>query len=168
VNLNLLLENYIDCHKYVDNMKMLKLCLFSGEVMIVKCNWKNIMSDINQQNSIELLQSELKTSEWDEPIICRVEVDLPAWLSQLAGGCDWEVYSEEEEENCVSFAMRQGSAIDSKNTLKLAEVTLYHNGYAIVDVDGSFIFDGSLTSGASDCAHLTYYHAESGEKITLN
>ena len=48
------------------------------------------------------------------------------------------------------------------------EVTLYHNGYAIVDVDGRFLFDGSLTSGASDCAHLSYYHADSGEKITLN
>ncbi|MFM2440496.1 MAG: hypothetical protein RLZZ349_223, partial [Pseudomonadota bacterium] len=53
-------------------------------------------------------------------------------------------------------------------TPKLAEVTLYHNGYAIVDVEGRFLFDGSLTSGASDCAHLTYYHADSGEKITLN
>jgi hypothetical protein len=96
--------------------------------------------------------------------VCRVEVDLPAWLSQLAGGRDWEVYSEEEEENCISFAMRQGS----KLMPKLAEVTLYHNGYAIVDVEGRFLFDGSLTSGASDCAHLTYYHADSGEKITLN
>jgi hypothetical protein len=26
----------------------------------------------------------------------------------------------------------------------------------------------SLTSGANECAHLTYYHADSGEKITLN
>ena len=122
------------------------------------------MTDTNLQNAIELLTTELNRPEWGEPIVCRVEVDLPAWLSQLAGGRDWEVYSEEEEENCISFAMRQGS----KLMPKLAEVTLYHNGYAIVDVEGRFLFDGSLTSGASDCAHLTYYHADSGEKITLN
>lgn len=122
------------------------------------------MTDTNQQNAIEILTTELKRTEWDEPIICRVEVDLPAWLTQLAGGQDWEVYSEAEEENCISFAMRQGT----KQMSKLAEVTLYHNGYAIVDVDGKFLFDGSLTSGASDCTHLTYYHADSGEKITLN
>ncbi|MSP86808.1 MAG: hypothetical protein EXR38_02750 [Methylotenera sp.] len=122
------------------------------------------MTNTNRQNAIELLTTELNRPEWDEPIVCRVEVDLPAWLSQLAGGRDWEVYSEAEEETCISFAMRQGS----KLTSKLAEVTLYHNGYAIVDVDGRFLFDGSLTSGANDCAHLTYYHADSGEKITLN
>jgi hypothetical protein len=118
----------------------------------------------NQQNAIELMQAEVSHPEWDEPIICRVEVDLPSWLSQLAGGKKWEVYSEEEEENCISFAMREASA----KTPKLAEVTLYHNGYAVVDVDGKALFDGSLTAGTSNCAHLTYYHAESGEKITLN
>jgi hypothetical protein len=122
------------------------------------------MTDTNRQDAIELSVSELNRPEWDEPIICRVEVDLPAWLSQLAGGRDWEVYSEAEEENCISFAMRQGSKQESK----LAEVTLYHNGYAVVDVDGRSLFDGSLTSGVSDFAHLTYYHADSGEKITLN
>ncbi|MDP3678533.1 MAG: hypothetical protein Q8R23_05530 [Methylotenera sp.] len=118
----------------------------------------------NQHNAIELAQAEVHHPEWDEPIICRVEVDLPSWLSQLAGGQDWEVYSEAEEENCVSFAMRQNKA----KTPKLAEVTLYHNGYAVVDVEGKSLFDGSLTAGTSSCAHLTYYHADSGEKITLN
>lgn len=118
----------------------------------------------NQQDAIELMQAEVHHPEWDEPIICRVEVDLPSWLSQLAGGQDWEVYSEAEEENCISFAMRQASA----KTTKVAEVTLYHNGYAVVDVDGKSLFDGSLTAGTSNCAHLTYYHADSGEKITLN
>jgi len=53
-------------------------------------------------------------------------------------------------------------------TAKVAEVTLYHNGYAVVDVDGQALFDGTLTSGTSDCAHLTYYHANSGEPVTLN
>lgn len=119
---------------------------------------------INQQNLIELLQSEEHHSQWDEPIICRVEVDLPSWLSQLAGGKNWEVYAEAEEESCISFAMRQVS----ERSPKLAEVTLYHNGYAVVDVEGKSLFDGSLTTGTSDCAHLTYYHADSGEKITLN
>lgn len=122
------------------------------------------MADTSRQNAIELLTAESNRPEWDEPIICRVEVDLPAWLSQLTGGRNWEVYSEAEEENCISFAMRQGSEKESK----LAEVTLYHNGYAVVDVDGRSLFDGSLTSGVSDFAHLTYYHADSGEKITLN
>lgn len=126
------------------------------------------MTDTNQQNTIEFSHTELNHPEWDEPIICRVEVDLPAWLAQLAGGRDWEVYAEAEEESCVSFEMRQGSVGDKKHAPKLAEVTLYHNGYAIVDVDGKSLFDGSLTSGANECAHLSYYHAESGEKITLN
>lgn len=118
----------------------------------------------NQLNAVELSSAEMHHPEWDEPIICRVEVDLPNWLSQLTGGQGWEVYSEDEEENCISFAMREVSA----KTPKLAEVTLYHNGYAVVDVEGKALFDGSLTAGTSDCAHLTYYHADSGEKIVLN
>ncbi|HYN54309.1 MAG TPA: hypothetical protein VES38_06360 [Methylotenera sp.] len=127
----------------------------------------------NQSNKAEFARTEFSHPEWDEPIVCRVEVDLPAWLSQLAGGRDWEVYAEDEEENCISFAMRQGSQgadakISAEFSPRLAEVTLYHNGYAVVDVEGSFLFDGSLTSGTSNCAHLTYYHADSGEKITLN
>jgi hypothetical protein len=104
-------------------------------------------------------------SVWNEPIVCRVEVDLPGWLTQLAGGKEWEVYSEDEDETCISFAMREKIAAKGAKT---AEVTLYHNGYAVVDVDGKALFDGTLTSGTSDCAHLTYYHASSGEPITLN
>ncbi len=127
------------------------------------------MTEVNdQQSAIELVRSEVHHPEWDEPIICRVEVDLPGWLSQLAGGPDWEVYSEAEEENCVSFVMRQRSKSAPKAASKIAEVTLYHNGYAVVDVEGKSVFDGSLTSGINDCAHLTYYHADTGEKITLN
>lgn len=97
---------------------------------------------------------------WDAPVICRVEVDLPGWLEQLTGRADWEVYEEEEEDTYMSFAMRLGK--------QQAEVTLYHNGYAVVDVNGEAVFDGSLTTGTSTCAHLSYYHAESGEPITLN
>jgi len=103
--------------------------------------------------------------EWDAPVVCRVEVDLPGWLTQLAGGNEWEVYSENEDENCISFAMREKVA---KASAKTAEVTLYHNGYAVVDVEGQSLFDGTLTSGTSDWAHLSYYHAESGEPVTLN
>ncbi len=116
-------------------------------------------------NSTEIELNNFNHPAWDEPIICRVEVDLPGWLSQLAGGNHWEVYGEDEAENCISFTLREKVA---KTTPKLAEVTLYHNGYAVVDVEGKALFDGSLTSGTSDCAHLSYYHAESGEPITLN
>lgn len=99
-------------------------------------------------------------SVWDEPVVCRVEVDLSGWLEQLTGRPDWELLEEDEDENYISFAMRRGR--------QEAEVTLYHNGYAVVDVDGEALFDGSLTTGTSKCAHLSYFHAESGEPITLN
>jgi hypothetical protein len=102
---------------------------------------------------------------WDEPIICRVEVDLPGWLTQLAGGNQWEVYSENEDDTCISFSLREKVV---KSAPKTAEVTLYHNGYAVVDVEGKALFDGTLTSGTSECAHLSYYHADSGEPVTLN
>ncbi len=117
-------------------------------------------------SAIDLIElGDISHPAWDEPIICRVEVDLPAWLSQLAGGNHWEVYGEDEDETCISFAMREKGKAQAA---KLAEVTLYHNGYAVVDVEGKSLFDGSLTNGTSDCAHLSYYHAESGEPITLN
>ena len=97
---------------------------------------------------------------WDAPIVCRVEVDLPGWMQQLTGQGDWEVYDEANEEHYMRFSMRLGD--------QEAAITLYHNGYAFVDVDGEALFDGTLTTGTSECAHLSYYHAESGEPITLN
>lgn len=118
---------------------------------------------INTLEKIEL--NNIDHPAWDAPIICRVEVDLPGWLAQLTGENKWEVYSEDEDETCISFAMREK---DKAQSSKLAEVTLYHNGYAVVDVEGKALFDGSLTSGTSDCAHLSYFHAESGEPIILN
>lgn len=115
----------------------------------------------DKSSGINIIGTEAgENGAWNTPIICRVEVDLPGWVGQLAGGKNWEVYAESEEENCMSFALRLGK--------KQAEVTLYHNGYALVEVEGQALFDGSLTSGTSDCAHLTYYYAESGEPITLN
>lgn len=125
---------------------------------------------LNTLESIKL--NNINHPAWDEPIICRVEVDLPGWLEQLTGGKRWEVYSEDEEETCISFALRELDSRVSKHAkasaTKLAEVTLYHNGYAVVDVDGKALFDGTLTNGTSDCAHLSYFHAESGEPIILN
>ncbi len=134
------------------------------------------MTDHNepQMSATDLIElANFSHPAWNEPIICRVEVDLPGWLAQLTGENDWEVYGEDEDETCISFAMREKGKIKtakmaSQLAPKLAEVTLYHNGYAVVDVEGKALFDGTLTSGTSECAHLSYYHADSGEPITLN
>ena len=124
-------------------------------------------------NAAELVElNSINHPEWDEPIICRVEVDLPGWLTQLTNGKQWEVFGEDEAETCISFSLRErhqkSSEFLPKIAPKIAEVTLYHNGYAVVDVDGKALFDGTLTNGTSDCAHLSYFHADSGEPITLN
>jgi hypothetical protein len=142
------------------------------------------MTNYNEQqlelsNITELELSQINHPAWDEPIICRVEVDLPGWLAQLTGGKRWEVLSEDEAETCISFSMRElnrNQDANLKSALKtaklandkLAEVTLYHNGYAVVDVEGKALFDGTLTNGTSNYTHLSYFHAESGEPITLN
>jgi hypothetical protein len=135
------------------------------------------MSDLDKtlMNALEQIElNNINHPAWDEPIICRVEVDLPGWLAQLTGENKWEVYSEDEDETCISFSLRESFAREKaaktapKLAPKLAEVTLYHNGYAVVDVEGKALFDGSLTSGTSNCAHLSYFHAESGEPIILN
>ncbi|MEO1957021.1 MAG: hypothetical protein ABGX03_03740 [Methylophilaceae bacterium] len=123
------------------------------------------------QEELESLADDDSVSGWDEAIICRVEVDLPGWLTQLAGGNQWEVYAEDEDEACISFNLREKLANNVTRKAKAgktAEVTLYHNGYAVVDVEGQALFDGTLTSGTSECAHLSYYHADSGEPVTLN
>jgi hypothetical protein len=137
------------------------------------------MTNYNEQqietsNVTELELSQINHPAWDEPIICRVEVDLPGWLAQLTGK-RWEVLSEDEAETCISFSMRELNRHQSNSVKtaklaneKLAEVTLYHNGYAVVDVEGKALFDGTLTNGTSNYTHLSYFHAESGEPITLN
>ena len=124
-------------------------------------------------NAAELVElNNINHPEWDEPIICRVEVDLPGWLTQLTNGKQWEVFGQDEAETCISFSLRERHQKSSEFLLKIApkiaEVTLYHNGYAVVDVDGKALFDGTLTNGTSDCTHLSYFHADSGEPITLN
>ncbi len=129
------------------------------------------MTDIlNNKNMISIVDdgSDQDSPEWDDLIVCRVEVDLPTWMSKLTDGGQWEVYSESEEENCISFAMREAKNKPDSVTPKLAEVTLYHNGYAVVDVEGQSLFDGSLTSGDTDFANLTYFNADSGEEILLH
>ncbi len=118
----------------------------------------------------EVELNQVEHPAWDEPVICRVEVDLPGWLTKLTGQSHWEVYSEEEEENCISFAMRSSHTRGLQKATRVeddmqAEVTLYHNGYAVVD--GKSLFDGALTHATNDCARLSYYHI-SGEPIALN
>lgn len=139
-----------------------------------------------EMNIIDGTEVELNQFEhpaWDEPIICRVEVDLPGWLAQLTGKPHWEVFSEDEEETCISFTLRvqekpigvshhkhQVLKTQAQKTQALktqAEVTLYHNGYAVVDVDGQTLFDDSLTTATSKCARLSYYHVN-GDPIALN
>ena len=120
-------------------------------------------------NAAEIVElNNINHPEWDEPIICRVEVDLPGWLTQLTDGKQWEVFGEDEAETCISFSLRERHQKTNQHLPKIAEVTLYHNGYAVVDVDGKALFDGTLTNGTSDCTHLSYFHADSGEPITLN
>jgi len=121
--------------------------------------------DLQTQVTELLTLNEFSHPAWDEPVVCRVEVDLTAWLGQLTGGQAWEVYSEDEDDACISFSLRDSAA---KSKPKLAEVRLYHNGYAMVDVEGESLFNGELTTGSTHFAHLSYYHAESGEPITLN
>jgi len=146
---------------------------FEAPPQDLQCNEKEfLMTDLtNQLNGIaltEINEGQPNHPQWDELIVCRVEVDLPTWISNLTGGGKWEVYSEDESDHCISFAMREESKNTAKSLPKLAEVTLYHNGHAVVDVEGQSLFDGSLTNGNMNFANLTYYHADSGEKITLN
>lgn len=96
---------------------------------------------------------------WEEPIICRVEVDLQGWLKQLTGRNQWKVLSEDENETCISYLL--------SHTTKEAEVNLYNNGYATVEVDGESVFSGTLTTDTSKWAHLRYLDTE-GEQILLN
>ena len=103
---------------------------------------------------------EALTRAWAKPIVCRVEVDLPGWMTQLTGKKSWEVLSEDEADDYITYAMRSGR--------KEAEVTLYHSGYALVDVDGESLFDGTLTNGQNAHAHLSYFNLEDGEPITFN
>ena len=108
----------------------------------------------------KLEMDEAQVEAWTKPVVCRVEVDLPNWMAELTGHKNWEVFNEEETDECMTYAMRLGR--------QEAEVTLYHSGYAVVDVDGESLFNGTLTNGKNACAQLTYFNAENGEPIIFN
>jgi hypothetical protein len=95
-----------------------------------------------------------------ESFICKVEVDLTGWLSDLSGRKDWEVWSESENDNYVIFFLKQ----DNQD----AEVTLYNTGYARVDINDELVFQGDIIKKNASAARLSYYSIESGEKILLN
>ena len=95
-----------------------------------------------------------------ESFICKVEVDLTGWLSDLSGRKDWEVWSESENDNYVIFFLKQ----DNQD----AEVTLYNTGYARVDINDELVFQGDIVKKNASAARLSYYSIESGEKILLN
>jgi hypothetical protein len=107
-----------------------------------------------------LEMDETQVEAWTKPVVCRVEVDLPNWMAELTGHKNWEVFNEEETDDYMSYAMRLGR--------QEAEVTLYHSGYAVVDVDGESLFNGTLTNGKNACAQLSYFNPENGEPITFN
>ena len=71
-------------------------------------------------NAAEIVElNNINHPEWDEPIICRVEVDLPGWLTQLTNGKQWEVFSEDEAETCISFSLRERDLKTDKQPSKL-------------------------------------------------
>jgi hypothetical protein len=111
-----------------------------------------------EENLLEMNDDQV--AAWTKPIVCRVEVDLPYWMAELTGDKNWEVFNEEETDDYMIYAMRFGR--------REAEVTLYHSGYAVVDVDGESLFNGTLTNGQNACAQLSYFNAEDGEPITFN
>lgn len=94
-----------------------------------------------------------------DSIVCKLEVDLVKWLTDLSGREGWEVYSDNEFDSYSTFLLREGS-ID-------AEVTLYQGGFAQVDLDGKSIFYGDLLRESVNNVHMSYYAVGSGEKIIL-
>ena len=95
-----------------------------------------------------------------DSVICKVEVDLTKWLTDLSGRKNWEVWSESESDNYIIFFLKQED--------QDAEVTLYNTGYARVDINGEAVFQGDIINKNASSARLSYYSVESGEKILLN
>lgn len=118
------------------------------------------MSHASNVEASIMEMDKIQVEAWTKPVVCRVEVDLPNWMAELTGHKNWEVFNEEETDDYMSYGMRLGC--------QEAEVTLYHSGYAVVDVDGESLFNGTLTNGKNACAQLTYYNPENGEPITFN
>ena len=95
-----------------------------------------------------------------DSVVCKVEVDLTQWLTDLSGRKNWEVWSESESDNYIIFFLKQEN--------QDAEVTLYNTGYAMVDINGEAVFQGDIIEKNASSARLSYYSVESGEKILLN
>ena len=95
-----------------------------------------------------------------DSVVCKVEVDLAGWLSNLSGLNNWEVWSESENDNYIIFFLKQEN--------QDAEVTLYSSGYARVDIDGKAVFQGDIIEKNTSAAQLSYYNIESGERILLH
>ena len=95
-----------------------------------------------------------------DSVICKVEVDLTKWLTDLSGRKNWEVWSESESDNYIIFFLKQED--------QDAEITLYNTGYARVDINGEAVFQGDIIKKNASSARLSYYSVESGEKILLN
>lgn len=45
----------------------------------------NDQHDLQAELASLMVADDALPSVWNEPIVCRVEVDLPGWLTQLAG-----------------------------------------------------------------------------------
>jgi len=95
-----------------------------------------------------------------DSVICKVEVDLTGWLTDLSGRKNWEIWSESENDNHIIFFLKQED--------QDAEITLYNSGYARVDIDGEAVFQGDIMKKNTSLACLSYYSVESGKKILLN
>ncbi len=115
---------------------------------------------IDDQELIASLIKDGTLEPFPDPIVCKVEVDLKGWVKELAGGGDWEVFDEQEDDLATTFSMRHGA--------RNAEVTLYQTGHAIVDIDGTALFNGNLAEQGSRWTQLTYFNGLNGERITLN
>ena len=117
-----------------------------------------------KQNKIakELINNnfELDHLPLTDSIVCKLEVDLIKWLTDLSGREGWEVYANNEFESYSTFLLREGK-VD-------AEVTLYQGGYAQVDLDGKSVFYGDLLKDSVNTVHMSYYAVDSGEKIILH
>lgn len=99
------------------------------------------------------------SSEFDYPIVCHAEVDLPAWLEDLTGRDGWMISGEEEGELCDVYFFHHG--------MNEAQIALYHSGYATVEVDGQVCYDAHLAA-VPEHTRLQYFNAESGDPVTLN
>lgn len=95
-----------------------------------------------------------------DPVVCKVEIDLANWLSDLSGGKRWVIHSEQENDSYISFYLKHND--------QEAEVTLYNSGFASIDIDGESVFHGDILEKKGEKAKLHYYRLESGEKILVN